>query len=100
MEEKRRLVVTHNQEHGVKDPNHLSLSFDGRYIANRMFSSYKPGQASSQAYGVAIKNHTEHKYVVALAVQNKLCWTGAHLRNQGLKVTCPGCIRGERWLMI
>jgi len=90
MEEKRQLVVTHNKEHGVKDPNHLSLSFDGRYNANRMFSSYKPGQASSQAYGVAIENHTKHKYVVALAVQNKLCWDGAHLRNKGFKVTCPG----------
>jgi len=28
--------------------------------------------------------------VVVHAVQNKLCWTGAHLRNKGFKVTCPG----------
>ena len=55
-----------------------------------MVSSYKPGQAASQAYGVAIENHTEHKYVVALAVQNKLCWTGAYLHNKGFEVECPG----------
>jgi hypothetical protein len=38
-----------------------------------MVSSYKPGQAASQAYGVAIENHTSFKYVVGLSIENKLC---------------------------
>jgi hypothetical protein len=89
MAEKRQLVIQHNQEKGQQNPNLLDLSFDGRYNATRMVSSYKPGQAASQAYGVAIENHTSYKYIVGLAVQNKLCWTGAYLRNKGFDITCP-----------
>ena len=91
MAEKRQLVIEHNMQQGNTNPRHLDLSFDGRYNANRMVSSYKPGQAASQAYGVAIENNTSYKYVVGLAVQNKLCWTGAYLRNKGFDdIKCPG----------
>lgn len=90
MAEKRQAVIQHNIDKGEKNPRHVDISFDGRYNANRMTSSYKPGQAASQAYGVAIENHTSYKYIIDLAVQNKLCWTGAYLRNKGFKVTCPG----------
>ena len=90
MAEKRQLVVQHNQDLGVADPNQMHLSFDCRYNANRMVSSCKPGQAASQSYRVAIKNNTGSKYVVGLAIENKLCWTGAFLKNQGIAVDCPG----------
>jgi hypothetical protein len=90
MTEKRKLVVQHNKSLHKPNPNHLDLSFDGRYNAARMVSSYKPGQAASQAYGVAIENHTSYNYIIGLAVQNKLCWTGAYMRNKGFDVNCPG----------
>lgn len=90
MAEKRQFVIRHNTEQGQGNPNHFNLSFDARYNATRMVSSYKPGQAASQAYGVAIENHTSFKYIVGLAVQNKLCWMGAYLRNKGFDTNCPG----------
>ena len=90
MAEKRRLVVQHNEASGATDPRQLDLSFDCRYNATRMVSSYKPGQSASQAYGVAIENNTSYKYIVGLAIENKLCWTGAFLRNRGYDVQCPG----------
>ena len=86
---KRQAVIQHNRETGAQDPFHLDLSMDGRYNTRGFVSSYKPGQGSSQAYGVAIENHTSYKYIVNLAVQNKLCWTGAYLRNKGFDVKCP-----------
>jgi hypothetical protein len=89
MAAKRELVVAHNRDSGAKDPYQMDLSFDCRYNATRMVSSYKPGQAASQAYGVAIENHTSFKYVVGLSIENKLCWKGAHLRNKGFGVKCP-----------
>jgi hypothetical protein len=91
MAEKRQLVIEHNRQEGQPNPHHLDLSFDGRYNSNRFASSYKPGHGASQAYGVAIENNTDFNYVVGLAVQNKLCWTGAYMRNKGFDdVTCPG----------
>ena len=91
MKVKRQAVVEHNRQQGSANPTHVDVSFDGRYNANRLTTSYKPGQAASQAYGVAIENHTDFKYVIGLAVQNKLCWTGANLRNRGHEdVKCPG----------
>jgi hypothetical protein len=90
MEEKRKLLIQHNKKNQDPHPNHLDLSFDGRYNANRMVSSYKPGQTASQTYGFAIENHTSYNYVVGLAVQNKLCWTGAYMRKKGFEVSCPG----------
>lgn len=49
MAEKRQLVVQHNQNQGQMNPQYINLSFDDRYNANRMVSSYKPGQVASQA---------------------------------------------------
>ena len=33
---------------------------------------------------------TEKQYIIAAAVQNKLCWTGAWLLGKGYDVTCQG----------
>ena len=63
---------------------------DARYNWSRMKSSYKPGQSSTQAYAIASENHTDSKYIIGLAVENKLCWTGAALKNKGFEVSCPG----------
>jgi len=90
MAEKRQLMIQHNIDSGAVNPRQIDVSFDGRYNATRLVSSYKPGQASSQAYGVAIENHTRYKYIIGLAVENKLCYLGAHLRNRGFEVNCPG----------
>ena len=88
---KRQIVINENTARGAQDPHQIDISFDCRYNANRMISSYKPGQSASQAYGVAVENHTNFKYIVGLAIENKLCWTGAYLRNNGYPdVKCPG----------
>ncbi len=90
MAEKREIVTKHNISIGSKDPKQLDLSIDARYNSQRMISSYKPGQSSSQAYTIATENHTEYKFIVAMSVENKLCMTGASLRYKGLDVFCPG----------
>ncbi|KAL4239607.1 hypothetical protein ACF0H5_000416 [Mactra antiquata] len=86
----RQLVGHHNMDTGAADSKQFSVVFDGRYNANRLTSSYKPGQAASQASGVAIENNTSYQYIIGLAVGNKLCWTGAYLGNNGYDVQCPG----------
>ncbi|KAL4235487.1 hypothetical protein ACF0H5_003886 [Mactra antiquata] len=90
MAAKRQLVVQHNIDTGAADPKQFSVSFDGRYNANRLTSSYKSWQAASQAYGVAIENNACYQYIIGLAVENKLFWTGAYLRNKGYNIQCPG----------
>jgi hypothetical protein len=91
MANKRQLVIRENRARGASDPKQIDLSLDARYNANRLVSSYKPGQGASQAYAVAIENNTSFKYIVGLAIENKLCWTGAYLRNKGYEdIKCPG----------
>jgi len=90
MAEKRDIVVQHNKAQGAVNPNELDISFDGRYNSTRWTSSYKPGQGSSQAFATAIENNTPNKYIVKIAVQNKLCWTGAYLKNKNPDIKCPG----------
>lgn len=87
---KLHLVEQHNIAMGVPKPKHIDVSVDGRYNARGFKSSYKPGQSSSQAYTVAIENTTKERYIIGLAVENKLCWTGAWLKNRGFNVQCPG----------
>ena len=69
---------------------HIDVSMDCRYNARGFKSSYKPGQSSSQAYTVAMENMTKQRYIIGLAIENKLCWTGAWLKNRGFDVLCPG----------
>ena len=90
MSDKLRIVEQHNAVAGQENPKHISVSMDGRYNARGFKSSYKPGQSSSQAYTVAMENVTKEKYIIGLAVENKLCWTGAWLQNRGFDVLCPG----------
>ena len=90
MSDKRCLVQQKAAEKGAHDPKQIDLSIDARYNSARMTSSYKPGQSSSQAYSVATENHTDKKYIIGLAIENKLCWTGAILKNKGTLVNCPG----------
>jgi hypothetical protein len=73
MANKRKWVVEQNRLTGANGPRQLDVSFDCRYNANRMVSSFKPGQAASQAYGVAIENHSSYKYIVySIQVNNSL----------------------------
>lgn len=39
---------------------------------------------------MATENNTSYKFTVGLAVQNKLCWRDAYLRNKGFHIVCPG----------
>ena len=86
---KREEVLEHNTLTGASNPREITCSLDGRYNARSFHSSQKPGQASSQAYTVAIENTTHDQYIIGLAIENKLCWTGAWLKNRGFKISCP-----------
>ena len=90
MSENLNIVEQHNIEAGHRNPKHIDVSMDGRYNAQGFKSSYKPGQISSQAYTVATENMTKQRYIIGLAIENKLCWTGAWLKNRGFDVFCPG----------
>ena len=87
---KLHIVERRNTEAGHENPKHIDVSVDGRYNARGFMSSYKPGQSSSQAYTVAMENMTRERYIIGLAIENKLCWTGAWLKNRGFDVLCPG----------
>ena len=63
---------------------------DGRYNLTTISSREKPGQNASQAIGIACETMTEKQYIIAAAIQNKLCWTGAWLRGKGMEVECAG----------
>lgn len=68
----------------------IAASFDGRYDGARMKSDRHPGHGASLGIGVVTENMTDQKYVIGVAVENKLCQKGALLRKAGKKVTCPG----------
>ena len=88
--EKLHIVERRNIEAGHENPKHIDISMDSRYNARGFKSSYKPGQSSSQAYTVAMENMSRERYIIGLAIENKLCWTGAWLKNRGFDVLCPG----------
>ena len=79
-----------NQKHGVENGNALSVGLDTRYNSTGITSRKKLGQASSQGIGLAVETTSDKKYIVGVFMQNKLCWTGAWLRNKGFDVECPG----------
>ena len=39
---------------------------------------------------MGIENLTDQQYIIGLALENKICWTGAGLRNRGFAVKYPG----------
>ena len=85
MSDKLRIVKQHNAVAGHKNAKQINVSMDGRHNVRGLKSSYKPGQSSSQAYTVAMENVTKEKYIIGLALENKLCWTGAWLQNRGFE---------------
>lgn len=89
MKEKIQLVKEVNEARGVENPSHITTSTDIRYNSMQIVSTKKPGQNASQAVALAVEQVTDKKFIVAAVYQNKLCWTGAWLKNKGLEVTCP-----------
>lgn len=91
---KPQIAVDQDSRQSVKKRKELKISFDSCYNPSFIKSFNKPGQSSSQAYGVATENFiyfTYHHYIVALAIENKHCWTGTWLKNHGFQdVQCPG----------
>lgn len=72
----------------LKSP--VNCSMDVRYNSQTIGSRKKFGQNASQAIGLVTENQTRDNEVVGFYMQNKLCWIGAHLRNSGFEVKCPG----------
>uniref|UniRef100_K1RKT7 Mutator-like transposase domain-containing protein n=1 Tax=Magallana gigas TaxID=29159 RepID=K1RKT7_MAGGI len=70
--------------------NIINISTDARYNSSVMFNPKTLGQNASQAFSLAVETNTDRKYILACAVQNKLCWTGAWLRGKGMEVDCLG----------
>ncbi len=89
MAEKVELLKDINSRRGNKR-DEINIAMDGRYNSVTITSRKKPGQNASQAIGLACETMTDRKFIISACFQNKLCWTGAWLRNKGLKVTCPG----------
>jgi hypothetical protein len=89
MAEKVQLVKDVNKKRGHAEAE-INIAMDGRYNSTTIVSRRKPGQNASQAIGLACETMTDRKYIVAACFQNKLCWTGAWLKGQGIDVTCPG----------
>lgn len=77
------------ETHGNTDGS-VNIAMDGRYNSTVISSRKKMGQNASQAIGIACETMTDNQYIIAAAVQNKLCWTAAWMRGRGLQVQCPG----------
>ena len=67
---------------GASNPSEITCYMDDRYNARSFHSSQKPEQASSQAYTVAIETMIDNQYIIGLAIENKLCWAGAWMKNR------------------
>ncbi|ESO88216.1 hypothetical protein LOTGIDRAFT_175901 [Lottia gigantea] len=79
-----------NRRRGASNPNVINVALDGRYNCLTIGHSKKPRQGASQSIGIACETNTDKKYIISAVLQNKLCWTGAWLRNTGITVNCPG----------
>jgi hypothetical protein len=89
MSAKVQLIKDVNNKRGHAE-NIINVAIDGRYNSTSITSRKKAGQNASQSIGIACETVTGKQYIIASALQNKLCWSGAWLRNQGFEVTCPG----------
>lgn len=83
-----------NQIKGLPPNAPINCSMDVRYNSQTIASSKKFGQNASQAIALVTENYTRTNEVVGIHVTNKLCWIGAHKRNLGEKVVCPGGHKG------
>ncbi|KAK6186617.1 hypothetical protein SNE40_005907 [Patella caerulea] len=86
MREKIETVKFSNEKGGAVNPNIINVAVDGRYNSITIGQTKKPGQAASQAIGIACQTNTKHKYILSAVMQHKLCW----LRGKGVTVNCPG----------
>lgn len=78
-----------NELRGLPKEAPINVSFDVRYNSNTIISTKKLGQNASQAIGAAIEHHTDGKQIIGFHLENKLCWVGSWLRNNGFLVECP-----------
>ena len=79
-----------NEDRGLPANNPINIQVDGRYNSYVMGSRRKPGQNASQVIGIAREDMTDDHKILAMYIDNKLCWTGAWLAGKGYDVRCPG----------
>ena len=89
MKSKINMIKDINRKRGNPE-NEINISTDGRYNSYSLVSRNKPGHGANQGFSLAIENNTDRKYIIACAIQNKLCWSGAWLKGKGVDVDCPG----------
>ena len=90
MSERRAQCQRVNELRGLPRGDPINISLDVRYNSNTIVSRHKMGQNASQAIGVAIEHQTADKKIIGLHIENKLCWVGSWLRNNGFDIQCPG----------
>lgn len=101
----REFIKEVQTNRGVKDPNHISGSYDVRYHGVFKKSNTTPGCGAIQATATLVENVTDHKKVVDIAYVNKYCPKGTRLNEPGgLSVKCgvpnshEGCVANmPRW---
>lgn len=80
-----------NKLRGTRKPNVIkAVGADSRYNSTSTTGRRKLGQNASQAVGIAVEHQTDKKQIVAVYMENKLCYQGAWLRAKGYRVSCPG----------
>ena len=90
MAEKREQIKEINKLRGLPPEAPINVAMDVRYNSSSFGSRHKMGQNASQAVGVCTEGQTDQSQVIAVHVENKLCWVGSQLRHRGCNVTCPG----------
>lgn len=90
LRQRRETMKETNRLRGLPETAPVNISFDVRYNSNTIVSRNKFAQNASQAIGVVIEAQTQQRQIVGLFTENKLCWLGSRMRNQGLDVQCPG----------
>ena len=79
-----------NEHRGLDRDAPIAIEMDAMYGSDSISSRHKFGQKSNRAVATAIENVTGQKKVIGLVYKNKLCMSGAWLRNNGYNVSCPG----------
>lgn len=58
----------------------INIAIGERYNCSTIASRNRAGHNVSQSIAIACEMMTEMQYIIAAAVQYKLCWTGSWLR--------------------
>lgn len=90
LKKRRRKTKDIYKKRGASEKAPIPIGVDSRYNSVPIAGRNKFGQNASQGVTVAIENQTDKKQIIAVYMENKLCYQGAWLRAKGYHVSCPG----------